>query len=72
MGGSNFAKAATNYFWVDPTQHNTRNEASQLSQSVIYFQEKKLSHKCSTLVFKRPFVAATVYQGSPFWTGLRT
>ena len=52
MGGSNFAQAATNYFWVDPTQYNTRNEASQLSQSVTYFQEKKLSHKCSTLVFK--------------------
>jgi len=32
MGGSNFAQAATNYFWVDPTQYNTRNEASQLSQ----------------------------------------
>ena len=34
------------------------------------FQEKELSHKCSTLVFVRLFVAATatVYQEPHFWT----
>ena len=38
------------------------------------FQEKELSHKCSTLVFERFFVAptATVYRGSHFLTRLRT
>ena len=57
---------------------NTRNEASQLSQSVYFvttkgvknnFQEKELSPKCSTWELVRLFVpaAATVYQEPHFW-----
>ena len=50
----------------------TRNEASQLSQSLWQqrmvknnFQEKELSHKCSTLEFVVA-AAATVYQEPHF------
>ena len=52
----------------------TKGSQEQQQGGQKNFQEKELSHSCSTLRFERLFVvtAATVYQESHFCTRLRS
>ena len=79
MGGSKPPSTVLNFGLIQ----FSRNEASQLPQSVYFvttkgsleqFQVEVLFYKCFTLVFTRfsVAVAATVYQEHHFWTRLRT
>ena len=79
MGGSNLVQAATNLFdWS--SLHNTKNEASQLSQSVYFWQQRAVKNNIqekglfSTSAFEKVSVAAaaTTYQEPHFWTRLKT
>ena len=71
MGGCNLVQAATKDWSTIPGMKPLSGPSQFIlwQQRVVNFQEKELSHKCSTSAFERLFVAAaaTVYQEPHFW-----